>query len=70
MVILIDLCNRCAVVRATDQCTLCENTLLIRNFYIFPCGHKFHADCLMSEIFPTLSQPRKKLLNELQVNSI
>ncbi|CAL8101844.1 unnamed protein product [Orchesella dallaii] len=58
--------NRCAVIRATDQCTLCENTLLIRNFYVFPCGHKFHADCLMSEIFPTLSQPRKKLLNELQ----
>lgn len=58
--------NRCAVIRATDQCTLCENTLLIRHFYIFPCGHKFHADCLMSEIFPTLSQPRKKLLTELQ----
>jgi len=39
---------------------------LIRNFYVFPCGHKFHADCLLSEIYPTLTEPRKKLLQEHQ----
>lgn len=59
--------GRCAIVRATDQCTLCGIPLLIRNFYVFPCGHNFHGDCLLGEIFPLLSQPRKALLLDLQV---
>jgi len=59
---------RCAIVRAVDRCTVCDNTLLIRNFYVFPCGHKFHADCLLSEVYPTLTEPRKKLLHEHQVS--
>jgi len=58
--------NRCALITATNSCTICENTLLVRNFYVFPCGHKFHADCLLSEIYPTLTEPRKKLLQEHQ----
>ncbi|CAG7718037.1 unnamed protein product [Allacma fusca] len=58
--------NRCAIVRATDQCTLCGVYLLIKNFYVFPCGHKFHAECLLAEVIPQLSQPRKDLLSEKQ----
>lgn len=38
--------NRSALVAAADACCLCELALLLRPFYLFPCGHKAHADCL------------------------
>ncbi|KAL4709069.1 hypothetical protein ACJJTC_013482 [Scirpophaga incertulas] len=46
--------NRSALVSVTDTCYLCDIALLLRPFYLFPCGHKFHADCLLTEILPTL----------------
>lgn len=30
-----------------EQCSICSNLLLTRQFYVFPCHHSFHADCLI-----------------------
>lgn len=46
--------NRAAIVTIDNTCESCDVTLLIRPFYLFPCGHKFHADCLQAEIMPCL----------------
>ncbi|KAG6452127.1 hypothetical protein O3G_MSEX007477 [Manduca sexta] len=59
--------NRSVRVCVTAECCLCHITLLLRPFYLFPCGHNFHSDCLTGEIMPILSgQARRNQLNELQ----
>ena len=42
--------NRSVIIGAQDQCILCNVYLLLKPFFIFPCGHKFHGDCLEKEI--------------------
>lgn len=58
--------GRCVRVAATERCSLCAITLLLRPFYLFPCSHKFHADCLMTEAMPTLAPAKRNKLIELQ----
>ncbi|CAG8666814.1 6521_t:CDS:10, partial [Racocetra fulgida] len=45
------------------KCSLCDSPLLTRQFYIFPCQHAFHSECLIQEHLNTV-QLRKIL--ELQ----
>lgn len=58
--------SRCSVVKASDQCTLCEGPLLTKSFYVFNCGHFFHGSCLTEKIIPLLSSPRRILLADYQ----
>ena len=44
-----DLRNRSAVVSGYQSCEICLQPLLERAFYLFPCGHGMHADCLTNE---------------------
>ena len=39
--------NRFIAIDASDRCSVCSQTLLVRQFYVFPCQHTFHADCLI-----------------------
>jgi vacuolar protein sorting-associated protein 18 len=39
--------NRFVNVDAGEQCSVCSHLLLTRQFYVFPCQHTFHADCLI-----------------------
>lgn len=48
--------NRSVTVLVSDACCLCDIALLLRPFYLFPCGHKFHSDCLTTETLPILSK--------------
>lgn len=38
--------------KAEDKCSVCTYPLMSRAFYLFPCGHKFHMDCLIAEVSP------------------
>lgn len=40
--------------------------LLLRPFYVFPCGHRFHSDCLISSLTPMLSYEFQNKLTDLQ----
>lgn len=51
---LADLSQRFMVVDAAEKCSLCSMPLLTRQFYVFPCQHAFHADCLITEVRLTL----------------
>lgn len=42
--------NRSVTVAANEQCHTCATLLLSKPFYLFPCGHKFHADCLAQQV--------------------
>lgn len=45
-----DLRNRYGFVASDQQCDLCGQPTLIRQFYLFPCQHVFHDDCLATEV--------------------
>lgn len=40
--------KRFVTIDADERCTVCHQPLLTRQFYVFPCHHTFHADCLIS----------------------
>ncbi|KAJ7492755.1 Pep3/Vps18/deep orange family-domain-containing protein [Mycena latifolia] len=44
---IVALRNRFVTVDAGEQCSVCTHLLLTRQFYVFPCRHTFHADCLI-----------------------
>ncbi|CAH2037062.1 unnamed protein product, partial [Iphiclides podalirius] len=58
--------NRSVIVSVSDACCLCDIALLLRPFYLFPCAHRFHSDCLLTEIQPTLGAAKRSKLADLQ----
>ncbi|KAJ8042892.1 Vacuolar protein sorting-associated protein 18-like [Holothuria leucospilota] len=58
--------NKYAVVTGQHKCAKCDSLLLSRAFYLYPCGHKFHTDCLISEVTIHLSVAQRTRLSELE----
>ncbi|OON22044.1 hypothetical protein X801_02058 [Opisthorchis viverrini] len=48
-----------------NRCVHCKHILLLRAFYVFPCGHQFHMNCLIQLIQPLLTAEEKTELNDL-----
>lgn len=48
--------NRSVVIDGQEPCNICSNYLLTKPFFIFPCGHKFHNDCMEQRIAEYLSK--------------
>jgi hypothetical protein len=46
--------NRFVVIDAGERCSVCSTPLLTRQFYVFPCQHTFHADCLIGLVSITI----------------
>ncbi|GLB36022.1 putative pep3/Vps18/deep orange family protein [Lyophyllum shimeji] len=44
---IVALKNRFVTIDAGEHCSVCSHLLLSRQFYVFPCRHSFHADCLI-----------------------
>ena len=61
-----DLSGRLVVLDAAERCTACSAPLMTRQFYVFPCQHSFHADCLIREVTPLLPQHSVRRLLDLQ----
>ncbi|GAA5958403.1 hypothetical protein JCM3765_007864 [Sporobolomyces pararoseus] len=61
-----DLQNRFVVVDANEKCGSCSQQLLTRQFYVFPCQHAFHADCLIKEVTKSLSPTQLRRMLDLQ----
>ncbi|KAI8913209.1 Pep3/Vps18/deep orange family-domain-containing protein [Gorgonomyces haynaldii] len=45
-----ELKKRYVTVSVTRHCDLCRKHLLTSQFFVFPCGHGFHQDCLATEL--------------------
>ncbi|VEN49877.1 unnamed protein product [Callosobruchus maculatus] len=58
--------NHYTIINSTDTCEICDVTLMIKPFYMFPCHHKFHSDCLLNELSPTLGPAKRNRLSELE----
>ncbi|ORX60830.1 hypothetical protein BCR36DRAFT_314682 [Piromyces finnis] len=67
-----ELKNKHTIIPVNELCRICNKTLLTRQFYIFPCQHLFHADCLLNSLLkssPIRRNKRIKMLYE-QINEI
>ncbi|TPX62294.1 hypothetical protein PhCBS80983_g00536 [Powellomyces hirtus] len=61
-----DLRNRYTPISVTESCHLCRLPLLTRQFYVFPCEHVFHADCLTTRIVEESIPTRAARIKDLQ----
>jgi len=48
------LANRFITIEPADKCWHCGGILTLRQFYVFPCQHFFHAHCLIEMVCPTV----------------
>ena len=45
---------RYGIIPPDAKCGLCQFPLLTKGFYLFPCHHTFHSDCLIQELMQNL----------------
>lgn len=58
--------TRYAIVEPGERCYVCQYPLLSRQFFVFPCQHAFHSDCLTSNILRQAGAWKKKRIQTLQ----
>jgi hypothetical protein len=58
--------QRYAIVEPGEKCYICGLPLLARQFFVFPCQHAFHSDCLAKKIVDLAGIARGKRIAELQ----
>ncbi|KAL2002109.1 hypothetical protein VTN02DRAFT_636 [Thermoascus thermophilus] len=56
---------RYAIVEPGEKCWICSLPLLSRQFFVFPCQHAFHSDCLGREVLDGAGG-KKKYIRDLQ----
>ncbi|WVQ94630.1 hypothetical protein IAU59_001710 [Kwoniella sp. CBS 9459] len=60
------LANRFVTIEPGDKCWKCGVNLTTRQFYVFPCQHVFHADCLIAMAMEFLPAPSLRRILRLQ----
>jgi hypothetical protein len=59
--------QRYAIVEPGERCYVCGLPLLARQFFVFPCQHAFHSDCLAKRVVELAGIARGKRIAELQM---
>ncbi|KAK6219020.1 hypothetical protein LQW54_002522 [Pestalotiopsis sp. IQ-011] len=59
--------HRYAIVEPGEKCYVCTLPLLSRQFFVFPCQHAFHSDCLGKEVLKQAGVAKSKRIKECQV---
>ncbi|KAL9878986.1 vacuolar protein sorting-associated protein 18 dor isoform 1-T1 [Glossina fuscipes fuscipes] len=58
--------ERCLIIESQEMCNSCDTYLLVKPFFVFGCGHKFHADCLEKSVVPHLISEESRKLTMLK----
>jgi hypothetical protein len=58
--------GRYGYVGGAQGCDLCFQPVLNRHFYLFPCTHSFHADCMTNATMKQLNNAQVKRVKQLQ----
>ncbi|KAH0537378.1 hypothetical protein FGG08_005820 [Glutinoglossum americanum] len=58
--------RRYAIVEPGERCYVCLYPLLSRQFFVFPCQHAFHTDCLSGKVLAQAGVARSRQIRELQ----
>ncbi|KAK4448546.1 Pep3/Vps18/deep orange family-domain-containing protein [Podospora aff. communis PSN243] len=59
--------HRYAIVEHGEKCYACGLPLLSRQFFVFPCQHAFHSDCLGRRVLEQAGPVKAKRIRECQV---
>ncbi|KAI8660600.1 hypothetical protein NCS57_01037800 [Fusarium keratoplasticum] len=59
--------HRYAVVEPGEKCYTCGLPLLSRQFFVFPCQHSFHSDCLGRKVLEQAGVGKSSRIRELQM---
>jgi len=59
--------QRYAIVEPGERCYVCGLPLLARQFFVFPCQHAFHSDCLAKKVVELVGMAKGKRIAELQM---
>ncbi|OAA64179.1 vacuolar protein sorting protein [Niveomyces insectorum RCEF 264] len=59
--------HRYAIVEPGEKCYVCGLPLLSRQFFVFPCQHAFHSDCLGRRVLEQSSLAVSRKIKDLQV---
>ncbi|KAG5985382.1 hypothetical protein E4U55_003610 [Claviceps digitariae] len=59
--------HRYAIVEPGEKCYLCGLPLLSRQFFVFPCQHAFHSDCLGKRVLEQAGFGQAKRIRQLQM---
>jgi hypothetical protein len=57
--------TRYAIVEPGEKCWICSLPVLSRQFFVFPCQHAFHSDCLGKEVLDGAGG-KKRYIRDLQ----
>jgi DNA repair exonuclease SbcCD ATPase subunit len=58
--------RRYAIVEPGERCYVCQYPLLSRQFFVFPCQHAFHSDCLTTEVVKHSGVGKSRKIDDLQ----
>lgn len=61
------LSKRHVLIEPGEACQICNFPLATRKFYVFPCQHAFHFDCLADEVGKAADYQLRKRLRDAQV---
>lgn len=59
--------TRYAIVEPGEKCWICSLPVLSRQFFVFPCQHAFHSDCLGKKVMEAAGPGKRKHIRDLQV---
>ncbi|PRP82641.1 hypothetical protein PROFUN_09752 [Planoprotostelium fungivorum] len=60
-----DIRNKYGFIGVSENCSLCKTPALAREFYLFPCAHAFHEDCLKTKMMKGIGSVDIKRLTKL-----
>lgn len=61
-----ELKKRFAVVHVGEECFSCHRPLMEKQFYVFPCQHTFHSECLVSSVLRDAAPSQRRRIAQLQ----
>jgi hypothetical protein len=59
--------RRYALIEPGEGCGICTFPLATRRFYVFPCQHAFHFDCLLDSVGKSSDYDARQRINEIQL---
>ncbi|OAA37138.1 vacuolar protein sorting protein DigA [Beauveria brongniartii RCEF 3172] len=59
--------HRYAIVEPGEKCYVCGLPLLSRQFFVFPCQHAFHSDCMGRKVLEQAGVGKSGRIKELQL---
>ncbi|GAP86433.1 putative vacuolar membrane protein pep3 protein [Rosellinia necatrix] len=60
--------HRYAIVEPGEKCYVCNLPLLSRQFFVFPCQHAFHSDCLGRKVLEQAGVSKSRRIRECQIS--